>query len=219
MYECPRCGVKIAGSKKCCPLCRGELQGEASPSVFPISKRKRFTTLTLIKISTFALTVLAVILFAVRMLSEIENGTLMTVFLIGLIAYADFLLGIYFHSNLLKVIHIQTYAIMMICLGIDYFTGWHSWSVSWVVPIGFLFLLVVTYLIGESIDLFFGEFVLYIAIDMILSLLQLIPLVLDFNYFRFPAVISMSIMMILFSGSIIFRFRELKTALHKLFSL
>ena len=63
------------------------------------------------------------------------------------------------------------------------------------------------------------EYIIYLAVDMLLALGQVAFLVLGMNAFVWPAVISMAFLLILGAAALIFRFRDLKNASEKLFHM
>ena len=63
------------------------------------------------------------------------------------------------------------------------------------------------------------EYIIYLGVAMVLSMLQIIPVLSGVNPMILPAVLCMAIMLILGCGAVIFRFRDLRSAAEKLFNL
>ena len=134
-------------------------------------------------------------------------------------AWLDAVLAVYFRNNVVKNITIQVYLVMIGGFVIDRFTGFHGWSVQWLIPCCFLGLVTTTIALGRGLPLRLEEYILYLAVDMVLSLLQTIFLVMRMNAFVWPAVISMAALLILGVAALLFRFRDLKNASEKLFHM
>ena len=98
-------------------------------------------------------------------------------------------------------------------------TGFHGWSLEWMVPSTLFGLAVATIIIAKVLKLRLDEYALYIVFDIVMSLLQIIFIRNGMNKFPWPAVISIMIYLILGVAMVIFRFRDLKNASEKMFNL
>lgn len=219
MLYCSKCGISIRGNKRCCPLCQGELTGTPSEAAFPTLKRARITSLSLVKLFTFLFIALEIVWSAVGFLADFTLAWVPFAMAGTLVAWLDAVLAVYFRNNVVKNITIQVYLVMIGGFVIDRFTGFHGWSVQWLIPCCFLGLVITTIALGRGLPLRLEEYILYLAVDMVLSLLQTIFLVMGMNAFVWPAVISMAALLILGVAALLFRFRDLKNASEKLFHM
>ena len=219
MLYCINCGISIRGNKRCCPLCQGELTGTPSEAAFPTLKRARITSLSLVKLFTFLFIALEIVWSAVGFLANFTLAWVPFAMAGTLVAWLDAVLAVYFRNNVVKNITIQVYLVMIGGFVIDRFTGFHGWSVQWLIPCCFLGLVTTTIALGRGLPLRLEEYILYLAVDMVLSLLQTIFLVMGMNAFVWPAVISMAALLILGVAALLFRFRDLKNASEKLFHM
>ncbi len=219
MLYCSKCGISIRGNKRCCPLCQGELTGTPSEAAFPTLKRARITSLSLVKLFTFLFIALEIVWSAVGFLANFTLAWVPFAMAGTLVAWLDAVLAVYFRNNVVKNITIQVYLVMIGGFVIDRFTGFHGWSVQWLIPCCFLGLVTTTIALGRGLPLRLEEYILYLAVDMVLSLLQTIFLVMRMNAFVWPAVISMAALLILGVAALLFRFRDLKNASEKLFHM
>ena len=87
------------------------------------------------------------------------------------------------------------------------------------IAIGFLVLVLVTIGVGRGARLRLEEYIIYLAVAMLLSMLQIIPVLSHANPVILPAVISMALLLILGCAAVIFRFSDLLSAIEKLFNL
>ncbi len=214
MQYCGKCKIKIRGNKICCPLCRGNLTGEPENPCFPKASRKKRGVVTFFKIAVFTGVILEVLLF---MLSYfIGWHFVMNVMMISIpLVLLDIAIALYFRSNLIRLITVQTYIGMIVVLLFDIFTAGINWASAFVIPGMFVCLAIATIIIGEVSRLRLNDYVIYLVFDSGCSFLQLIPIHTGLNSFPAPAVISMGIMFILGAFVIIFRFRDLKNASSK----
>ncbi|HAB94661.1 MAG TPA: hypothetical protein DCF49_07870 [Lachnospiraceae bacterium] len=219
MQHCPKCRVNIRGEKTGCPLCGGRLTGEPEPGGFPVLEKRRFSHMSAVKVATFAFLSFLIIMLALEILYNFKLTWVPFVLLIAAIAWADLMVGIYYRNNFIKTFTYETYLIMATCLLIDGMTGWRGWSVAFVLPIGYVLLIFVTVIVGLAAKLRLEEYIIYLVVTMLLSVLQIIPILLHRNPVILPAVLSMTILLILCCAAVIFRFRDLQSAAEKLFNI
>lgn len=219
MQYCPKCRVNIRGEKTGCPLCGGRLTGDPEPGGFPVLERRRFSHMSVVKVATFCYLSLFIILMALEILSDFRLAWVPFVILVMTIVWGDIMVGVYFRNNLVKTFAIETYLVMAGCLLIDFLTGWRGWSLSYVLPSGFLLLVVATVCVGKMADLRLEEYIMYLVTTMLLSLLQIIPVLTHANPAPVPAVASVTILLIMGCAAVIFRFQDLRSAAEKLFNL
>ena len=219
MLYCGKCGIYVRGNKRCCPLCQGELTGTPSDAAFPTLKPVKITSLSLVKLFTFLFVALEIVWSSIWFLTDFQLGWMPFAMAGTLVAWLDAILAVYFQNNVIKNITIQVYLVMLGGLIIDRFTGFHGWSVQWLIPCCFLGLVTTTIALGRGLPLRLEEYILYLAVDMVISLLQTVFLALGMNAFVWPAVISMAALMILGVAALLFRFRDLKNASEKLFHM
>ena len=67
MQYCPKCKVKVRGYKTECPLCQGRLTGTPESPAYPVLK-KRVSRVSLLKILTFILAVIVIVMISARFL-------------------------------------------------------------------------------------------------------------------------------------------------------
>ncbi len=218
MQYCPKCEMKIRGSKECCPLCQGLLSGKPEEAAFPQIAERKYNEVSLFKISTFALAVVEIILMSTGILNGFSKGLGMTM-LIFLLIWGDLWITQYYHFNVLKMVTCEAYFIMLTCVIIDAELTDMIWSVEWVIPFIFLGLIILTFIIAAFMKLTLEEYVLYLLFDTLFALLQLIPVITGVNRHPIPAVVTTALTLILSAAVLIFRPQEFKTASGKWFSM
>ena len=209
MQYCPKCRISIRGDKTECPLCGGRITGDPEPGGFPALEKSRFSHMSLVKVGTFCLLTFIIIMVSLEILYDFK------------LAWVPFAVmgALIYRNNLIKTLFVETYLAMAVCLLVDALTGWHGWSVAYVIPIGFVLLVFVTISVGRAANLRLEEYIIYIFVTILLSMLQLIPVLTHVNPNILPAVISMAILLIAACAAVIFRFRDLRSAVEKLFNL
>ncbi len=130
---------------------------------------------------------------------------------------ADLAVALYYRYNIIKIVTFECYFIMLLILSVDRLTGFHGWSLAFVLPFLFLALIIATTVIARAVHLHLVDYVIYIALDVILACLQLIPLSLHDNPFPIFAVITLGVILVYAVAIVIFRTRDLKSASGKWF--
>ena len=223
MQYCPKCKVNIRGNKAGCPLCQGHLTQTPEDPAFPVLKRNKVTSITIIRVSAFAFLTLEIIMAAIWYLSAHELGHgfpwVPIVMAGGVAGWVDLLLALYLRNNVLKIITAETYIAMVIDLVIDRMTGFIGWSVIWMIPVTFIGLAAATLSIGMGTRMRLEDYIIYLAADAVFCMLQIIHILNGMNHFIWPAAICIVLYMIMTAGALVFRSRDLKNASAKYFNV
>lgn len=235
MQYCPNCKVQIRGIKARCPLCQRELQpaahrmaGPAPDSQNPEAEEAeiilpdddpfvylpapKVSFMFMVRVIAFLCVSLEIIFGAAQIITGFRSGWIFASMLIVLLVWGDFMIAAYYRNNLIRMLTTQAYIIMAVCLVIAAWTGSGSWAVSFAVPGLFCLLVIVTFAAARGQKMHLQEFILYPAFDLLMCLLQIIPIALGRNPVIAPAVISIALMLILVSSLVIFRGRMLQEA-------
>ena len=227
MNYCPKCEIIIRGKKSCCPLCQGRITDvpkdrtvweSASADAFPVLDRK-ISSFTFIKIVTFLFLALEISFGLVRWMMR-EDAPWVGLVMAGIfVGWLDVLAAMYVRGNLIKLLTVEAYVAIAVSCFVDHMTGLHGWSYAWVAPFVLLGLGLLTILIATASGLRRSEYVQYFAINAGVSLLQLLPIKYEMNPVPLPALIIIALYLILLSGLMVFRYRDLKTSLARRFNV
>ncbi len=213
--------MKIRGRKECCPLCQGrlkEVEGDDNPS-FPILEKRKISNITFLKMCTFLFIASEIIFGAINIMTKGEFSFIGPVMLGLFVGWIDVIATMYLRNNLIKVITFEVVVAIVVDLYIDIKTGFHGWSVNWMIPMTLIGLAIATNIIAWVLKLRLDEYILYIVLDFVMALVQIIFIRNGMNTFPWPAVASIITYMILIAALIIFRFRDLKNASEKMFNI
>ena len=212
MMTCPKCNITIRGDKRCCPLCQGRLKGEPEDGAFPVLEKVPVSTVTLFRIAIFA-AVLAEIAFVLISFFHGEwihsFGVATMAIIFGLI---DLAVALYYKGNVLKLITVQAYIILVAVFIIDRHFGAHYWSLAYVIPSVLVALAIATVLVGRIEGLVLGDYIMYLIVDVVFGLLQVIPIYKKVNPDPFIAAVSIAFMVAMAAFVLIFHFREFRNA-------
>ncbi len=196
MKKCYKCNVSINSDSSKCPLCGTEIgNDEIDNSVFPIipnmyTKHSMFLKVLLF-LSLFGCLVCTIINY------KISGKINWSLFVIAgnFSFWFTFIIGIKRRHHFMRMLFAEVIVVILSSILWDYFTGWHMWSITYVLP--FLCISYVTTLFVLRIFMkdIFKDYVIYIYIN---SLIGLFPI-----YFVVEKILKTewpSIMCILFSA-------------------
>ena len=173
----------------------------------------------LFRICLFAFVIVEVITMMIHTMTGFRYHLPALVMMWAPFVLLDLGIALYYRGNIVKLISYQAYAIMVVCAFIDHGNGHLSWSIQWVIPSTLLSLVIVTIIIGYGVGLRMVDYMIYLAVDVLLSLLQLIPVFLGINRVPYAAVICVSVLIIIAAFVVIFRPKEVGNAFSKYMSI
>ena len=222
MQYCDKCKIHIRGEKRCCPLCGGELTGQAEPETagYPRLRVSKVTKMGIVRISLFCFLALEAVMGLLRFMTPTGLPWVTFVMIGAPIAWCDLVLAFYHRNNVILLITAQTYIGMTVAIVIDRMTGHPGWAVEWMVPSCFLGLVFVTIWIGKFLKkMLLVEYIIYLAANMVLSLIQIIFIRIGWNKFIWPAAISITVLSIMAIGALIFYQRIVRSAATRVFHI
>lgn len=220
MQRCSRCQVNIRGYKRVCPLCGGPLSGEPEEEVYPVVRKRKVSRLTVVKTAAFTLLVFLGAMLILHAFADRWFSWMPLAMICAVIGFLDIYLIIYYRGNPLKTVTWEICIGMAVSLIVDRFTGCYRWSVIWVIPAGFLGLMIATASIGTGMHLNLVDYVIYLLFDATASTAaQGIFLFLHLNPFRYPMVISFFVCILFFAAVLIFRWKDFKSAGSRYFAM
>ncbi len=220
MQYCPKCGIKIHGQKTACPLCQKKLENTGSDEGnFPVFPERKLSSVTVIKILTFILAAFYIITWMIGFMIPEADAVIRICQIAAFFVWGDIFVINYFKYNVLKTITIETIIIMTAVLVTDILTGWHRWSVTWVLPGILIALMTATLIISKAARLHADEIISFLILDSAVALVQLIFIKFGMNWFPYPAIISVTLYLLLDAGVVIFGFGDLLSAIARRLNL
>lgn len=178
MSYCTHCHVEIKDPTETCPLCRHVLKAEehedSGEYTFPDAMGKKRKLYTWVRVLAF----LAVAVSAVSIFINYTSGSYLSwsLIVVGSLLYALWILSLsvreagYIHQIFVMVIG----AVALVCL-IDFVTGYHRWSVNYVLP-GSMLLVDLTFIILMIVNR--RNWQGYMLYQILMILIAIIPIVL-----------------------------------------
>lgn len=220
MRYCDKCGIEIIGERKFCPLCQNKtvLAGKEAEEVFPVipflyKKHNLFFRLLI-----FASVIASMISLAVNIV--LQSDTWWSLFVIAgiLCMWLYLLVSMKKKSNLPKSILYQVFLTIVLALLWDLFTGWHTWSIDFVVPIICCSAMLAILVLSRVFKLKLDDYIIYLIIDACFGILPFVFLLTGLLSVTLPSLICIGVSILSLVALLVFHgdkmLQELKRRLH-----
>jgi hypothetical protein len=209
----------VVGNRKNCPLCQEKLMGdkhedEVFPKISFVYKEHGmfFKIMLLVSIIVASITVSFNILFP-------QRGA-WSLFVLGGLGsvWVSMISAINKRNNIPKNIVYQVMIISIIAVIWDFLTTWKGWSITYVIPFVCFFAMISMAIISKVLKLHVEDYILYIIIDGLFGLIQIIFIFTGGLTTLFPSLICIVTSIISLSTIFIFEDKkllaEIKRRLH-----
>lgn len=220
MKTCEKCKVTVPEPKKHCPLCGGMLLGgdgteaETFPSIPTIYRQYSLYFRILILVSVAA----GVISVMVNLLLPQSGGWSLIVVLGILCMWVTLSTAIRKKSNISKNILWQAVILSLLLAGWDFFSGWHRWSVNFVLPAVYISAMLGIAIVNLVLRMKAEDYVIYLLIDILFGLLPLVFFLTGLANVGWLCLISVAVSVLSLTSIFLFSeinvLQELKRRLH-----
>ena len=219
MRFCDKCGVTIAGEEARCPLCQSMTlpRGGETRAPFPfiptIYERHGLFFRILLLLSVAAVVLCLGIDWAV-------GFTGWSLFVAAGVGCLWLLLGtcIARRHNVLKNLTQQVITVCALGVLWDVFTGWHGWSIDYLMPIAFVCVMLAMFILTLVLHMPSETWLIYLLLDMLFGLVPAALLAAGLCRMVYPSIACVCVSVIAFAALIVFKggavAQELKRRLH-----
>jgi len=220
MKTCEKCAVSVSGDFKKCPLCQntliGENQNEHETFPFiPFVTHKHSFLFRLLQLCSAAVVIIS---FIVNWMFP-QNG-FWSLFVIAGVAclWLSLFIAIRKRHNILKNLSYQVTIISILSILWDIFTGWHGWSVDFVIPIAFVSAMSATAILAHILKMQTETYIIYSFLLIVYGIIPVAFVLSGLSIIIYPSLICVAFSLLLFVALLIFEGRnmieELKRRLH-----
>lgn len=220
MKHCSKCKVNVDAPRRHCPLC-GSLLSEGDGTeqeIFPVIPPLYHQYNIFFRAMVFVSILVGVVAVSVNLLLPETGWWSALVLLTDGGVWIAAATGLRRRTSLSKRILWQAVVTLLLLTAADGLTGWHRWSVNYVIPLTMMFTIVAILLVENVMGHRFEDYAIYLMIG---GCLGLVPLVLVFTHVatvRWPAILSMAVSVLTISAMFLFAGHdtreELKRRLH-----
>ena len=217
MLHCKNCKVNLPDDPLQCPLCQGDLSGtpREEGNVFPVLSRHTIPSRSLLAKVTFCSVAIAAVCLAINL--SLPGGGWWFLFVVAGIAslWVDFALILKKRKNLHKNILWQVTAISLIAYVWDRFTGFHGWSLDYVLPILCTCAMIAMFVVAKARRLHIQEYILYLVMVCILGMLSFILIVGGAVRVAVPSAICFASSVLFLASLLFFEGKALHTEIQR----
>ncbi|NLZ45727.1 MAG: hypothetical protein GX896_03450 [Clostridiales bacterium] len=221
MLYCRKCKVNIAGDKICCPLCQGQLSGNAQPETeaFPIIPPTQKPNPLLIKLITFSTIAIAVISVAINFILPTDARWCWFVVAGCVCAWITSMVAIRKTGNVYKLVLQQEMVLIPLAFFWDLLTGWHNWSLDYVYPLICIIVLSVYILLSYILKSPSQDLIIYVICNCALGIIPVIFIATGILKIALPSYISVVISLLVLAAVLIFDWQTVKQEISRKFHL
>lgn len=218
MRYCPHCKVRIENELDFCPLCDMETElivGETADE-YPYI-RTRFSRRLLVKTITFLAVVIAAVSFLINHLVPTDSPWVFITAAAIVYVWISMMNVIRNARNPGSILLCQVLTVSGLTFVIDYLTGFHRWSVNYVIPflISGSAIAIVLCIVIRPIK--YRAYTLYQLVITILGALALMLWFIGAAEVEWPSVMAAAVSVICFAAMVVFADRSTRNELHKRF--
>ncbi len=217
MRTCKICGVKVRGTETFCPLCQHRLSGEPGESAYPeiptVYKQNELLFKSLILFSV----AVGIACAAINLLLP-EGGCWSVFVALGILCFwVSLAYAVRKRDNIPKNITVQVFLVSVLSFGWDRLTGWHGWSLDFVIPIACGAALLSLFILAKVMRLPPEEYLIYFMADILFGVVPLVFYLTGLIRIVVPSVICISLSLLSLSVLIVFEGREMVRELSRRF--
>ena len=212
MNYCEQCKVSVTGQRSRCPLCQSVLRDEGEPyeEVFPVIPTVYNRFQFFFKLLIFASAVLGIVSAVINLL--LPQSGVWSLFVLGGIGclWVFLFIAVRKRNNIPKNILWQVAVTILFCLLWDLFTGWHGWSVDYVVPSICVAAMAALAVTAKVFRLVVGDFLFYLLISVLFGILPVISILLGWVQVLYPSLICVGCSLVSLAAVLIFQGENMK---------
>lgn len=216
MKNCYKCNVRINSSIPRCPLCNNNIEDNGhNESVFPIipniyNNHRIFFQLLLFA-SIFGCVVCMVINFIIN--KKIDWSWFV---IAGILSFwMTFITGVKKRHHFMKLLFSEVILILIASILWDYFTGWHFWSVTYVLPFLSIAYITTLFFLRLFLKNIFKDYVIYIYINSLVGLIPLYFIIRGLLNVRWPSIMCVIFSIFSILALAIFNHRQMMNELER----
>lgn len=216
MQYCEHCKVSIRDNKKTCPLCQNKLpeQTRKEEDIFP-EIPMRYHSNFAIRIMIFLSVSIIVCSYAIHLLFPVSINWPMYVISVIACMWVILIVAIRKRHSIPKSIVWQVGIISILAIIWDWRTGFHGWSLDYIIPLLCVAAMIVLYIIAKIMHVSPREYLVYLLLDILYGFIPILFILLKWIKVQFPSIISIAVSIISLSALLLFEGESIKDELKK----
>lgn len=210
MKYCEKCGINVRSIGKRCPLCQNRLSGGDDEMMYPYIETAFEKYKLFIKLLIFGTVVLGTAAVIVNLIIP-QSGIWSAFTVLGIVCFwMSFYMAYKRRNNLPKNITTQVVLISLLCFLWDYVTGWHNWSVDYVLPISCGAGMIALGILARVLNLPKGDYITCMVTDIVFGTVPLILFMCGKTTIAVPSLICAGLSVAAFTFILLFEGSDIK---------
>jgi len=209
--------VSITGSFEKCPLCQNTLIGESQneyetfPFV-PLAKYKHNMLYRLLQLGSAAIVIAS---FVINWM--LPHAGLWSLFVVAgvVCVWISLITAIRKRHNILKNLSYQVVIVSVLSVLWDVFTGWHGWSVDFVIPIAFVSVMAATAVLSRILKMYTDTHIIYSFLLIVYGIIPMIFVLSGLSEIILPSLVCVACSLFSFAALLIYEGRDMKEELKR----
>ncbi len=212
MLRCNNCKVDVAGQKRHCPLCQGDLSGvsEINTEVFPKIIPPPKPNPILVKTISFAAIVISVLSVMINYITSTEVMWCWFVVAGAICAWVTAMVTVRKRRNVLKCIAREELIVIPIAIFWDILTGWQKWSLTYVYPSVCVAVFISMFVLASVLKYPPSDYIVYLVFNSILGIVPIIFMLTDMVSNDYASEICIAFSVITLAGLLLFGWRSFR---------
>lgn len=220
MSYCTKCKVYVSGETLICPLCQNVLNVDKNNNapkedVFPFIPTTYQKHNLFFRTMIFISIIVSVVCLAGNWI--FPQAGWWSLFIIGGIACIWLSLAIIIkkRNNIPKTVLWQMMSLCILAFLWDLFTGWHKWSVNYIIPAVCTIAMITMAIVSKVMNLQVGDYLIYLVLDSFFGIIPILFLLTKLLTVAFPSVICISGSIISLAALLLFQGESMKAELKR----
>ena len=216
MKKCYKCDCIINSNVPKCPLCKSNIEDDnKDESVFPIIPNMYAKHTLVLKLLLFISIFGCVICFFINYIINKKIGWSWFV-IAGIFSFwVTFITGIKRRHHFMRLLFAEVILLLVASILWDYFTGWHFWSVTYVLPFLCISYVTVLFFLRIFLKNIFRDYVIYIYVNSLIGLVPLYFILRNLLVVRWPSIVCIIFSIFSILALAIFNHRQMKNELER----
>lgn len=220
MKTCKKCAITVSGNHGKCPLCHNTLSGEEENGneVFPFVPIVKYEHSLMYRLLQLFSAAAVVASFTINWMLP-RSGFWSLFVIAGVVCvWISLSIAVRKRHNILKNMAYQVTIISILSVLWDIFTGWHGWSIDFVIPIAFVSAMSATSILARIRKMQAEAYIIYLSLLILYGIIPAAFVLNGWSRIVYPSLVCVAVSLFSLAALFIFEggnmLEELKRRMH-----
>lgn len=216
--KCYKCNVNIESNTHICPLCKNEIKKEKVTSdVFPIIPIVHKGHGLFLKILALIFLINTITCIAINLMITKRLSWSLIVLAGNICVALTLMIAIKKRHHFAKLIFSEYFLITVGTIIWDYATGWHCWSLDYVLPLVSMIFIYISFILRLFFPYQLRNYLMNLVFACVVGIIPMFLLMFDVTSTKWPAYASAITSIVMFCSLLIFDGKKIKKELESRF--